>query len=214
MIGLSGANGTGKSTLAKEFARHHDIPVVLTSASNVYQSLGLDPAVDYPMHTRIGIQETILSAFEIQYSNAAKRTPLFITDRTPIDLASYMLADVQRSTLAGQDGVAEMVNGYLDRCFQSANRWFSVILLVQPGIPVAMNREGKAMSCPAFMEHLNAIQAGCLIDKRLEAKGFTIPRNCLDIGERVQAIGHAWANAFEGQSRQVEQLKLAGRHLH
>lgn len=197
MIGLSGANGTGKSTLAQAFAQEQEIPFVATSASEVFKRLGLDPAANYPIEVRLMVQEAILTAFEAQYAAATKLSPLWIADRTPIDLASYLLADVQRGNLVDTPELAAHVNDYVARCLKAAARHFSIIMLVQPGIEVPMNREGKAPSCTAYMEHLNTIQLGLLCDERNSTRRFSLPRNIVSLEARMQALRRSVATAIE-----------------
>ncbi|MNV85840.1 hypothetical protein D3C71_1798230 [compost metagenome] len=115
------------------------------------------------------------------------RSTFFISDRSPIDLASYLLADVTRQTLAGQPEVAKAVNYYVKRCIESANRFFATIVLVQPGIAL-VEEEGKAPACPAYMEHLNALQLGLLTDSRLESRNYSIRRGYLDLDVRIQCL--------------------------
>lgn len=187
---MSGAHRTGKTTLAQAFAQQKDIPFVRTSATEVFKMLGLDPSKEYPIEERIAIQEAILAAFEAQYADATRRTPLWISDRTPIDLASYMLADIQRETVARQPALGELVADYKLRCIESANRWFSVIVLVQPGI-ATRDEVGKALACPAFMEHLNDLQHGLMKDERAAFKNFYIPRQYTALDDRIACVSSA-----------------------
>lgn len=188
MIGLSGPNGTGKSTLAQAFAQEEQIPFVATSASEVFRRMDLDPKADYPFEIRMLMQETLLMVFDRQYEEAAKLSSLFISDRTPIDLASYLLADVQRSALVESPEMALRVTQYVEKCFKSASRFFSTIILVQPGIQTSLIREGKAPSCPAYQEHLNTIQLGLLCDERNMGQRYVIPRRITDLERRVDAV--------------------------
>ncbi len=199
MIGLSGANGTGKSTLAQAFAEREGIPYVATSASEVFKRMGLDPKAEYPMELRLVIQEMILGAFETQYAAAQKLSNLWISDRTPIDLASYLLADVQRAGLMERPEMAAAVNDYVKRCFGVASRFFSVIILVQPGIQVPVIRDGKAPSCPAYMEHLNAIQLGLLCDERNMTRRFSIPRRVVTLDDRIASVNNAIEAVVEAE---------------
>jgi len=214
MLGLAGTHNTGKTTLAKEFAQKRDIPVVLTSASQVYHSLGMDPAADYSIEQRIGAQKTILHAFTRQYAHAAQKTPLFIADRTPLDLISYMLADIQRATVLDAPRLGELITGYVDECYEVLNRFFSTVLVVQPGIPLQPNREGKAGACPAFMEHQNMILRGSLNDDRCQVRGFLIPKGVTDLQQRVKCIDNAYINAFQRQTEAVANLRAEGAMLH
>jgi len=210
-LALVGAHRTGKSTLARAFAQTHDIPFVQTGATEVFKALGLDPKAEYPIAERIAIQTSILSAFEAQWLDAMSRSTFFISDRSPIDLASYLLADVTRQTLAGQPAVAEAVNYYVQRCLESANRFFATIVLVQPGIQL-VEEEGKAPACPAYMEHLNALQLGLLTDSRLQARNYVIRRECLDLEVRVQCLGNCLRAAqdkhYEVVGRKVQKGEL------
>lgn len=214
MIGLSGTHGSGKTTLAEAFGRKSHVPVVLTSASGVYHSLGLDPAADYPVEVRLGAQAAILHAFTRQYSHAQDKNPVFIADRTPLDLISYMLADIQRATVLENPGAQAMVMQYIEDCYGVLNRFFSAVLIVQPGIPLQPGREGKAGACPAFMAHQNALLKGLLNDDRVKTRGYLMPTTVLDLDDRVKCVENAYLNAFRRQTEQVEVHKASGGMLH
>jgi hypothetical protein len=199
MIGLTGAQRVGKSTLAQRFALEADIPFVATTASGVFESLDLDPKVEYPISIRLMVQEVILKTFERQYEEAARQSRVFITDRTPVDLASYMLADISRGAMTDQTPeMAGLVNDYVGRCLASTARFFAVVVQVQPGIPL-VEAPGKAPACPAYMEHLNAIQLGLLTDERNLVRRFQMPRHVLDIDERVAALRKVVSVCIESQ---------------
>lgn len=189
MLGYTGAHRTGKTTLAKEVAQRLDIPVLLTSATEIYKALGRDPKADYPIDERIAIQEAILYGFEKQYKAASEVSRHFVADRTPIDLAGYLMADVTRTTFSDFEDpqrTAMLVNDYVSRCIDSTNRWFSTVILVQPGI-VTIEAAGKAPGCPAYMEHLNLLMGGVLHDGRVLARSFRMPRRVTNLEERAQA---------------------------
>ena len=196
VIGLSGSHRVGKTTLAQAFAERHGIPFVRTSATEVFAAIGRNPKVDYPIEERISIQEAILYAFEKQYAQARKVSGVFVADRTPIDLASYMLADVLRGTTAENPALSALIDGYVDKCLLSASEWFAVIVLVQPGIAL-VEADGKAPACSAYIEHLNALQAGLMLDPRLHSRHYMIARQFTDLEQRIQCLGHAVANAAE-----------------
>lgn len=195
MIGLTGPNGTGKTTLANAFAKERGIPCVETSASAVFKRMGLDPKADYPFEMRLAIQEMLLGVFCQQYKTAAAKSSLFVTDRTPIDLASYLLADVQRETVFGNDNANQATIRYVDSCLAAATHYFSVIVLVQPGIQLA-EREGKAPQCPSYMAHLNAVQLGLMCDERFHGKAESLPRAATDLTERVRLLTLAASGAI------------------
>lgn len=157
--------------------------------------MGLDPKADYPFEMRLAIQEMLLGVFCQQYKTAAAKGSLFVADRTPIDLASYLLADVQRGTVFGNDVANKATLKYIDSCLAAATHHFSVIVLVQPGIQL-QEREGKAPQCPSYMEHLNAVQLGLMCDERFHGKAKSIPRHVLDLSERVRLLTLAASGAI------------------
>lgn len=175
--------------------------------------LGKDPKVEYPIADRIAIQESILHAFERQYIDASKRHEVWIADRTPIDLASYMLADIQRSTLVGSPAVAGMVTDYVKRCLETTNRCFATVVLVQPGIAL-VEEAGKAPCCPAFIEHINALQSGLLLDQRLMVSHYMIPRRIVDLRNRIDSVAQAVEHATNAVKVMCAARDRAGVSLH
>jgi predicted ATPase len=200
VIGLTGAQRTGKTTLAQAFAQKHNIPFVKTETSSVFKALELDPKVEYPIEIRTSIQDVILQTMERQYLYAQKQASLFIADRTPIDMAAYMLADIQRSTLAGNPELAKFILEYVGRCIDATNRYFSVVCVIQPGIQL-VEAEGKAPACPAFMEHFNAIALGLMVDERLNSRHFLLPRRYVLLEQRIKALEHTVVNSVENHEK-------------
>jgi predicted ATPase len=195
MLGLNGAHRTGKSTLAREYAKRHDILYVETRVTDVFKQLGLDPRKTYEIDQRLMIQEAVLTALTRQYKEAAKQSRLFVADRTPIDLASYMLADVTGSS-APSLAMAKLVNEYVRRCIEKTMEHFAVVVLIQPGIPI-VDAPGKAAPCPAYMEHLNLIQRGLMADESFECQRFVMPRRTLDMEQRLRALDASFSAACE-----------------
>lgn len=210
MIGFSGAHRVGKTTLAQAFAEKHDMTFLKTSATEVFRAAGLNPAASMPIDTRIAIQESMLQVFEKHYAAAATKSTigLFVADRTPIDLAAYLLAEVQQNTTVGQE--QETVNfaaQYVKRCLECADRWFSTILIVQPGIQV-VEADGKARGCPLFMEHLNTLMLGLTADERLKCRNYYIPRRVVSLEARLHASERAVARGVESFNAERELLTM------
>lgn len=212
-IGLTGAQRTGKTTLAQAFAKEQEILFVQTPTSDIFARLGKDPKIEYPIEERLAIQEAILLAFEKLYAKAGENSTVWISDRTPLDLAGYMLADVQRSTLAGNPEVAMMVNSYVQRCIEATNRWFATVILVQPGIAL-VEEVGKAPACPAFIEHFNTLQLGLLVDLRLKSKHFAIDRRYTELSDRLEAVANSYNSTMDAALAQRQALAEKGVALH
>ena len=197
MLGLTGPHRTGKTTLAREYAKRHDILFVQTSTSGVFEQLGCDPKAEYSIEKRLMIQEVVLSTMERQYRKAREKGQLFIADRTPIDAASYMLSEVHRTAIDSPE-VSRLVNDYVARCLKSTMEHFSVVILVQPGIKVR-DQAGKGVACPANIEHLNSVQLGLLADERNQVRRYAIPRGVTDLEMRIAALDKVFASAIEAE---------------
>lgn len=213
MLGLTGPHRTGKTTLAQAYAQRHGIPFVKTSATEVFTRLGRDPAVDYPIEERLAIQEAILHAFEKQYAAACRISSFWVADRTPIDMASYMLADVSREALAGKPELSMMVDSYVNRCIEATNSWFSVVALIQPGIKLVA-AEGKAPICVSYMRHLNILQKGLLVDGKLGIRHFVMPSTILDLEERMKNLDFAMEKAINDAKAASQARAEAGVVAH
>lgn len=207
MIGLAGSHRSGKSTLARAFAEKHGVPFVQTSALAVFEEMGLDPAKTYDFDTRLRVQEEILVRFDKLYAEYAC-VELAIADRTPLDLASYLLGDVSNETL--NESQEERLGKYVSECFAVCNKRFSIVLVVQPGIEV-VPMKGKASASLGYREHLNSLVLGFSVDERLLSSHFYIPRTMLNLDERVGAVEYAVQRSRE---RALSQRQALGISVH
>lgn len=192
MIGLCGAHRTGKTTLARNFAAKNGIPFVETSVSAIWYELGYDPAQTYDFGTRLIVQEEILKRVDAKFSEYAGQE--FITDRTPLDMAAYTLADAIGERVPEQ--CQQRMKDYLNACFEATNKRFGVICLVQPGI--ALKAEpGKAAMNEAYIEHLNSLLFGLMVDERVKCQHFYIPRAITGMEERMHSLTAAVGRSKE-----------------
>ncbi len=182
-IGLCGSHRTGKTTLGDAISQRTGIPFVKTGTSEIFKECGLDPSKAIDFAKRLWIQQKILDAAEkVWYAEQRQ----FITDRTPLDMAAYTLADIQGST--GVD-FAEL-EGYLGRCFEVTNQFFKLLVLIQPGIPL-VHEEGKAALNEGYLEHLNYLILGLCNDHRIRTAFLCLPRDVKGVEDRVDAILNA-----------------------
>lgn len=179
-VGLCGSHRTGKTTLAETISYRTGIPFLRTTTSAVFKECGIDPSKPMDFKTRLWIQLKILEASENVWSVTPKQ---FITDRTPLDMAAYTLADIQGAT---DVDFAELWK-YLIRCFEVTNRYFKVIVLIQPGIPL-VHEKGKAALNEGYLEHLNYLMLGLCNDDRLQCRFICMPRSVIRIDDRVDAV--------------------------
>jgi hypothetical protein len=177
-IGLCGAHRVGKTTLAEAISHAAGLPFLRTHTSQVFKKYGLDPAKPMPFHTRLSIQQDILSAAVAIWSQAEGR---FLSDRTPLDMAAYTLADIQGTTELDLD----RLRAYLDECMKMTQQFFSLLIIIPPGIPL-VNEPGKAALHNGYIEHLHTLVVGLCHDPRLSAKVHQLARNTLSLADRTQ----------------------------
>lgn len=202
-IGLVGAHRTGKSTLAKLYAEKNGVEFLETRSSAVFKRLRLSPKKDYDFKTRLKIQEAILDDAADLYSGI--QSPDWITDRTPVDMLAYTLADVQRENIDADN--AERLRKYMERCFKVTNMYFSTLILVQPGIEIVED-DGKAPGNPAYLEHLNSLAMGLIVDERVKAAHFYIPRRMTDLDERLDCIDAALRVTTKRAEQMMERCQI------
>ncbi len=179
-IGLCGSHRTGKTTLAEAISQRTGMPFLRTSTSEVFRECGLDPSKPMDFDKRLWIQRKILDAAETIWKVERDQ---FISDRTPLDMAAYTLADIQGCTAVNFTGLEQ----YLSRCFEAANKFFGMLVLIQPGIPL-VHEEGKAALNEAYLEHLNFLILGLCNDERLNSKFLCLPREVRNIQGRIDSI--------------------------
>lgn len=179
-LGLCGGHRTGKTTLAAAIATAYNMPFVQTNTSAVFREHGLDPAVAMDFATRLEMQQHILhAAIKIWQQEPDS----FVSDRTPLDMMAYTLADIQGST----NVEFSALDAYLNLCFAVTNRFFSKLAIVQPGIPL-IYATGKAALNQAYIEHLNILVVGLCGDRRLESEVLCLERETTDLATRIAKI--------------------------
>ncbi len=179
-IGLCGSHRTGKTTLAREISVHTGKEFIQTSTSEVFAENDLNPSESMDFGTRIWIQDKVVSAAEAIWSKAVGP---FVTDRTPLDMIAYTMADIQGETEVDFTAFER----YLDLCFAVTDRFFCELVIVQPGIPL-VHEPGKAAMNSAYIEHLNTLILGLCADERLNCPVRLLRRDVLDLDQRVRQV--------------------------
>lgn len=211
-LGLCGAQRTGKTTLAKAYADKVGIPFVKTTTAQVFAKYGLSPKADLPLHVRLAHQELIMHELVSQWRRAqSEHDGMFVSDRTPIDMATYMMADITRGAVLGgaKDPVetGNRVLGYVDKCLELTHELFSVVVLVQPGIPL-VDAEGSAPTEPAYIEHFNLIARGILAGKNIDFRRYVMPREMLDLNRRVDALQKCMVDSVSAYKARLDSITI------
>jgi hypothetical protein len=166
--------------MAKAVAEAWNVAFVRTQTSDVFAEYDLDPSEPMSFDTRLWIQHKIIDAAEQVW---AAEGGDFVTDRTPLDMLAYTLADIRGDTEVKFDDLA----AYVQRCYESTGEHFSRLIIVQPGIPLVFE-EGKAALNQAYIEHLNTTVTGLVYDERQPLDATTMPRNVLDMQDRLDFV--------------------------
>jgi hypothetical protein len=177
-IGLCGAHRVGKTTLAQAVSQASGLPFLQTHTSQIFKRHGLDPAKRMTFAARLSIQQDILSAAVEIWSLADSR---FISDRTPLDMAAYTLADIQGTTKLDE----AVLTAYLDDCLQHTDRFFSTLIVIPPGIPL-VHEPGKAALHSGYIEHIHTLVVGLCHDPRLSARVCQLARQVLLLEDRTR----------------------------
>ena len=200
-ICLTGSHRSGKTTLARAFAQYEGIPFVQTTASAVFESLGLSPSETLTMSKRLLVQRKILEEFERLYRSAKSR--VFITDRSPIDLIGYTMVEIGQKPI-GAKNERELYK-YIDDCIDVLNRHFSTIVIVSPAIPLVAE-EGKASLSKPFIDHLAYVLEGVCAMPNITAGTFRIPRKMIDLSDRVQSLSLLVDNQLKSYQENITYL--------
>lgn len=193
MLGYVGSHRVGKTTLAQAYAEETESTLVRVNVSEIVSEIGYEPSLTggYDFATRMEIQEHILEQMGRIFS--ANSGGAAVTDRTPLDALIYTMSNVGPYTCNVQQ--SKWLKDYADRCFDMANRHFSVMLCIQPGIPL-VDCETSAPANPAYIEHLNTLALGLISDERLTVPHYYVPRRILSIDSRVQVARRAVQRAM------------------
>lgn len=192
--GLVGAHRVGKSTLAETLActlRGEYVPIDI---SVMQHSIGYSSAKqDYPWHTRKHIQECLLELFDHKLVDVHKRVFTqqvtrdilnIFSDRTPLDLIGYAMWSFPKEPTEADH---EWMQEYTEECINLTNKFYDVVALVQPGIPL-VESPTSAPADPDMIETFNQCYLSLMLDPRITVKKIIIPRECTDLIERGKLV--------------------------
>lgn len=203
-LGLIGTGSTGKTTLAKAVSSATGIPYVATQVRAAYAACGILPETKVTHAQKMEAQHLILNMAEADYLNVCG---LFITDRTPMDFAAYVLAEATATNLSDEE--TEEVLEYVRRCYSMTNLYFSSLVLLQP-VFKPVPEVGRPTN-GAFLEHINMIMTGLIADpdhKLFAAKHF-LKKSIIDLSKRVDVVIKIAALV---ENKNMNDGKLAANH--
>lgn len=193
VIGLLGAHRVGKSYL-----RDHLTAVLGTrnfdySISRETRNLGYNSSnQSYGAHLRKYIQEHLLKSMRRSLRNQTTylspasmdyTVKELIADRTPIDLIGYAVVNLAKSPPSQSN--RDWLKWYIDECIELTNKYFSNIVLIQPGIPFVPDDKSGPIE---MVDELNAVYLSMLLKPELAVPKRVMPEAMTDITERMKYV--------------------------
>lgn len=180
MFGIMGSHRSGKTTLAKALAEQNGIYYFQSSTTAIMAEGGFNPVGVLAPEERIEAQEWLL----LRYLELAQDVPRpFITDRTPIDMAAYTLAEVSMHNSSTELG--ERIDRYVKGCLMAASGMFDTLMVTRP-LPFYDAQPDKPPPNPAFQAHIQILIEGMayhMLSEQVTVGFLTSPEH----GQRVEA---------------------------
>ncbi|UKL14989.1 hypothetical protein hairong_084 [Pseudomonas phage hairong] len=168
LIGLTGAHGTGKTTLAAKAAGEFGWEFAKTDVSGVYLKQGLDPRESMSLITRLSVQQEILDLHREQWNQLRRVCPtdhVVVTDRTPYCFIAFMLAEISGYGKLNPVQDAAVVN-YVNECHQVAEELFDMVCYIPRSIPfIPATHKVQAVASEAYREHWDMLIQGILFGR-------------------------------------------------
>jgi hypothetical protein len=104
--------------------------LVRSGISNAFASRGLSPQDKIAFPERLDIQIDLL---ELQETAFIKAGDMFVTDRTPLDLIAYTLAEINGDAarqLQNSKQLSDKLSAYIERCYSVTRNNFDKIIIV------------------------------------------------------------------------------------
>lgn len=150
---FAGAHRTGKSTTAKIVAQRLGLPYLDSNVTKEMLAAGFDQVGNLDLERRMECQEKRLELHMEKYAAAPRPC---ITDRSPLDIAAYTLAEfsMHSSVELGQRA-AELAN----RCVNLTRIHYDTLIVPRP-LPVYLIEDGKPPPNVGFQHHVQYLIEG------------------------------------------------------
>ena len=203
--GLFGAHRSGKTTLAEASARVLGIDFLPIKTTEVAKRYGYDPVRPMSLKDRVELQHILLHDFMKTTANAP---PSFICDRTPLDHAVYLLAELNMRSgdELSENTIAACVN-FVEAAVDITAKTFDMIYYLQPLAHYAVDPT-KPPENAAYHLHYQMVALGLLMQHSSRISWGNVPTLPLD--ERVTAV----TGIIAQRMATIQQTRRASIHLH
>lgn len=155
-IALTGAHRTGKTTLAKQISKEFGLPYWPSDVTGMMNSLGYKFEEDQPLAKRLEMQQDIFDLYVDRLNNEAPAYG-FITDRSPIDFASYLLSEAGASS---DPNLSNSIKTFVVYAMVCANN-FDMLVLTDI-LPTYVEEKNKPKPNIAYQMQIQVLIRGLL----------------------------------------------------
>lgn len=195
-IGLAGAQGTGKSTLAKRLAIKYGYEFIDAGVGELMSKLGVVVGRQMPLFERLQVQLAVAH----HIADKSHGSGSFVMDRTPLDVMAYTIDLFHQVNDARCVALFEEIQ---EVCWQTAITNYNVIIGLRPGIELSQedkDREQRGSLDPLYVRRIDALVCGELNNlnlskgKRDLLVGF-VPQSLTDLDARISSFSQYIRNA-------------------
>lgn len=144
LIGLTGAQGTGKTTLAQKYAQRYRAHFLKTELSSVFvqNEIGISEVSESLLMTQLDFQKKMMDyLYSLLIEPVEAKT--VVTDRTFVDIAAYTLAILPYG-LEEESDEGVKAGLIVRRCLELQRIFFNKTLVVQPGVSLSQTDFDRA----------------------------------------------------------------------
>lgn len=195
-IGLCGAQGTGKTTLAKAYSEASGVPYIDAKVGDFLRDIGVDLSrSDMPIVERMKAQLMVAGHIaSITEAPGLSKTG-FITDRTPIDVMAYT-HDIAAPHYKN-DEVVELYDQTKMVCAETIIENFNLCMIIRPGVPLTEDdhqRQQRGSLNPFYVNHMDILMSSLILSfSKLPNRGVlsrfaSMKSEIIDLDLRVESL--------------------------
>ncbi|EMJ3744422.1 AAA family ATPase [Klebsiella grimontii] len=195
-IGLCGAQGTGKTTLAKAYSEATGIPYIDAKVGDFLRGVGVDLSRDdIPVIERMKAQLMVVGHIASTIEAPGLSKTGFITDRTPIDVMAHT-HDIAAPHYKN-DEVMELYAQTRMVCTETTIENFNLSLILRPGVPLTEEdhqRQQRGSLNPFYVSHMDMLMSSFILSfSKLPNRGMLsrfafMKDEVIDLALRVESL--------------------------